>query len=277
MSEEPDSSKTTTIIQAATELSKAIPVYQDALQPMMKETGKALSVVGRAVNVALGPIRGLVWGAEKVEEWVATKVSEKLEKTPAQDIVQPDLSVAGPIIEALKFNGHKPELSEMYASLLAGAMQNSNQALAHPTFVEKIRSMTTLDARIFSVIASKGAIPTIDVSRENEGAEGRTPVADFINPEFYGIGLSLGLKTNNLLGILQSSIENLDGLGLIRASSDGELTSKENKEAYQKIEDDNICKSFRDLSVPGSHRFIFTRSFVRTTQIGKNFHKITSL
>jgi Abortive infection alpha len=277
MSEEQGTNKTAAIIQAATEFSKAIPVYQDALQPMMKETGKALSVVGRTVNVALAPIRGLVWGAEKVEEWLATKVSEKLERTSAQDIVQPDLSVAGPIIEALKFNGHKPELSEMYASLLAGAMQSSSQAFAHPTFVEKIRSMTTIDARIFSAIASKEAVPTLDISREEEGEEGRAPVAEFFNPIFYNIGLSLGFPSNGLLGMLQSSIENLDGLGLIQASSDGELTSEVNRKMYQDIEQDPVCKSFRDLSVPAKHRFVFTRSYVRTTQIGKNFFKITSL
>lgn len=277
MSEDPNLPKGPAIIQAATELAKAVPIYQDALQPMMQETGRALSVVGRAVNVAISPIRGLVWGAEKVEEWLATKVAEKLTKTPEQEIVQPDLSVAGPLIEALKFNGHKPELSEMYASLLAGAMQSSRQVLAHPSFVEKIKSMTTLDAKLFEVIALREAVPTIDISREDEGSEGRAPVASFFNPMFHSVGLSLGVSPKIILAILQSSIENLEGLGLILANSDGHLTSEGNKKAYQEIEDGPICKSFLDLAVSGSYHFVFRRSFVRTTQMGKNFRQVTSL
>ena len=39
-------------VRAVTELVKAVPVYDDALQPVAKETGKALQTVGRAVNAA---------------------------------------------------------------------------------------------------------------------------------------------------------------------------------------------------------------------------------
>lgn len=48
-------------IKAVTGLVKEVSIYQDAIQPVAKETGKALGTVGRAVNAALLPIRALVW------------------------------------------------------------------------------------------------------------------------------------------------------------------------------------------------------------------------
>ena len=49
-------------IDSVTALSKAVPIYDDAVKPLAKETGKALGTVGKAVNVALEPLAGLVWG-----------------------------------------------------------------------------------------------------------------------------------------------------------------------------------------------------------------------
>jgi Abortive infection alpha len=279
MPNEPDENSlpASRILQGATELAKVIPIYQDALQPMMKETGKALSVVGRAVNVALFPIRGVVWGAEKVEEWLSTKVEEKLAKASTEDIVTPDLAIAGPVIESLRFNGHKPELSDMYASLLAGSMLKSSQMLAHPTFVEKIRSMTTLDAKIFEVISAHEGLPTIHIERVTVGVEGSAPVVEFFSPVLFEVCISVGFEPKGVLQVIQGSIENLADLGLVLASNQGHLTSDGNKAAYKEIEDGQICQSFRDMSVHGEFEFTFRKTFVRLTQTGKNFKSITSL
>ncbi len=49
-------------ISAAADLAKAVPVYEDAIQPVAKEAGKALGTIGQVVNVALAPLRGMIWG-----------------------------------------------------------------------------------------------------------------------------------------------------------------------------------------------------------------------
>lgn len=112
------------VINAVTELVKAVPVYEDAIQPVAKETGKALQTVGRAVNAALLPIRSLVWGIEKIESFVHTKVAKKLEKIPVENIQMPDPAVAGPVLESLRYTGHKESLGELYANLLASSMDS---------------------------------------------------------------------------------------------------------------------------------------------------------
>jgi hypothetical protein len=85
-------------IKAVTGLVKEVPVYEDAIQPAAKETWKELHTVGRTVNAALTPVRGLVWGIEKIEEFVTSRVTKKLENTPIDKICTPDPAVAGPAL-----------------------------------------------------------------------------------------------------------------------------------------------------------------------------------
>lgn len=83
-------------IDSATALTKAVPIYQDAVQPLAKETGKALGTIGKAVNVALAPISLVVWGYDQMSDFLETKVSEKLENVPEDRISTPPPNVAGP-------------------------------------------------------------------------------------------------------------------------------------------------------------------------------------
>jgi len=64
--EENGTGKVTEIVKAVGELVDKVPVYQDAVQPAAKEIGKGLKVVARAVNAALVPVEGLIWGVEQI-------------------------------------------------------------------------------------------------------------------------------------------------------------------------------------------------------------------
>ena len=59
-------------------------IYKDLLQPTVKETGKNLLNVAKAISVALSPLKGAIWGFEKIEEWVSVKLTEKLSKTASE-------------------------------------------------------------------------------------------------------------------------------------------------------------------------------------------------
>ena len=62
-------------VKAVSELAKAVPIYQDAVQPAAKEAGKSLHLVVRAVNAALTPVEGLVWGVERIRDFVRERVA----------------------------------------------------------------------------------------------------------------------------------------------------------------------------------------------------------
>ena len=158
---ENNSDKLSDKITAVADLAKAVPIYDDAIKPVALETGKALGLVGRAVNVALMPLRGVVWSAEKVEHWLENKVATKLSDVPPENIVSPDLQIAGPTIEALKFTAEKPTLQEMFAGVMAGAMNKDTCEDVHPSFVEKIKNLSELDAVLFSYLATNDPVPTL--------------------------------------------------------------------------------------------------------------------
>lgn len=256
-------------IDSVANLAKAAPIYDDALKPIMQETGKALSTVGRAVNVALSPIRGFVWGAEQVEVWLTERVAKKLEGTDPSHIVTPDLAVAGPTIEALKFNGHKPELSDMFAGLLAGAMDSSIKDKAHPSYVEIIKSMDSAEARIFAELSVSQAFPTMIVNKVTEGVAGVEPIVSSIHPRFMEIAREVGLPDKGLFYAVQSRIENLNRLGLVLIQNEGWLTSEVHQQAYKEMEDGEYFQAFKRQDEPGKVTYQFAKGYVRLTQFGK--------
>lgn len=264
--------KTSEKINAVANLAKAIPVYDDALKPVMKETGKALSTVGRAVNVALAPIRGFVWGAEQIENWLSNEVARKLEGVAENDIVTPDLSVAGPTIEALKFSGHKPELSAMFASLMANAMTSAKADIVHPSFVEFIKEMNTLDARIFAVLCdSLGNVrATFNIQRQHTGAPGVSTLHSFLCDEFVLAAEATGVQGHQVLISIQAAVENLARLGLVSSRSDTHLTAEFQEKQYEKMKQGQIFKQFEALN-DKSLKYTFEKSYVQLTQLGKNF------
>jgi hypothetical protein len=274
MSDEKDVGMISDGINAAASLAKAVPIYDDALQPLMKETGKALGTVGKVVNTMLAPVRGVVWGAEQVEEWLSNKVTKKLESEPIENIQTPDLTIAWPTIEALKFSGHKDELNEMFASLLASAMTKDKSQSTHPSFVDKIRHMSTLDAVLFKDLSKRVATTTIKISRRNKDVEGMTMLFPYVRPEFIQLAKKVGMPVNKIYPSIQSSLENLDRMGLISLNKDGHLTSKENLAEYDRIIAGPAVKAFVDSSREGVFDVIAEKSYVLLTEVGKNFAEV---
>lgn len=265
------SDKTSEIIDAAANLAKAVPVYDDALKPIMLETGKALSTVGKTVNVALAPVRGMVWGAEKIEEWITTKVSEKLKDISPENITTPDLSIAGPTIESLKFNGHKAELSEMFAGLFASSMNKKTNKNAHPSFVGIIGDMSALDAQFFAVISENLVLPTINITKSTVGIEVVSHVACYYNEIFDKLATGLQFPAKGRLEVIQSSIENLDRLGLVNSYRREWLTDARHQKVYQALESGILAEEFRKRTVSDKYEYKIEKSYVGVTQTGKKF------
>lgn len=159
------------VIDAVTGLVQAVPVYQDAIQPAAKEVGKGLEVVAKSVNVALSPLKAVVWGYEQFEKFISNDLSKRLRNTPEEDIVTPRLSIAGPSMEALRFAGDEKELIDMFANLLANSMDRKTESLAHPAFVEILKNMSSDEAKIMRFFAtdmdSQPIIDLVSVSKTN--------------------------------------------------------------------------------------------------------------
>jgi hypothetical protein len=156
-----DISNVKDVIDATTGLLKAVPVYEDLVQPAAKELGTALETVAKTVNLALAPISGVIWSYETIKEFVSTSVSKKLQSVPKEDIVTPNPVVAGPALEALKYSGHEETLREMYANLLANALDINTANNAHPSFVELIKQLSPPEAKLLLFISNREEYPHV--------------------------------------------------------------------------------------------------------------------
>jgi hypothetical protein len=107
---------------------EAVPVYQDALQPAVREIGVGLQTIAKTIHIALAPISGLVWGYEQIKEFVCTRLAEKLKDVPPERIQTPEPNVVGPALEALRYTGHEDNLRELYANLLATSLDFTDRA-----------------------------------------------------------------------------------------------------------------------------------------------------
>ncbi|MBD8826098.1 Abi-alpha family protein [Pseudomonas sp. CFBP 13602] len=160
------------------------------------------------MNIALAPLSSLVWGYDKFSEFVTTKVAEKLKGTPVEKIMPPKLNVAGPALDALRYIGHEEALSDLYANLLATAMDKATAESSHPAFVEIIRQMTVDEAKIMKLFLDRNAFPIITVRAEVKESNAGYDQALLIN--FLGEDAQCELPSMS-----PYYIDNLRRLGLV--------------------------------------------------------------
>ena len=151
-------------------LGELVPeVYRDMLQPAARQIGDGLATIAKAVRISLAPLEAGIWGYEQIKEWLSIRVTRILADRKTKRIETPPLSVAGPLVFQLIFAKDEPELKELYASLLASAMDSSD-SVSHPSFVTIIQQLTSDEAKILMYIAQfHEDRPRIDEDSKSEG------------------------------------------------------------------------------------------------------------
>ena len=195
--------------EAVKGIVEAVPIYEDLLQPAVKEVGKSLETVAKTVHIALLPVAVLVWSYEQIGAWLLPVLTRKLRDIPEDELITPAIEVAGPAIEALRFTSESSdELRDMYANLLATAMDRRKAETAHPGFVEIIKQLTPDEARLVAALHPPGEpllrLRAMLVGRPNEWS--------------YEAGVTLlGERANcQYQDLVWSYITNLERLGIVR-------------------------------------------------------------
>jgi hypothetical protein len=152
-------------------------VYKDVAKPALQEVG---NVTGRTVKALLSPIRGLLWGWEQIESFVEESLKKRLEKIPEDKRKSPEPEIAVPLLQALTYTAQNETLREMYINLLANSMDKNHENIVHPSFVEIIKQMNTLDAKVFEKLSQDFSYqqiinPTISITNEQKFFSNATP------------------------------------------------------------------------------------------------------
>lgn len=138
-----------------------------ALSPAAEEIGKGLVTVAKAVNIGLAPLSVVVWGYDQICSYVEGAVTRKLKNVSAKDICPPPISVAGPAIEAMRFSAENENIKDLFAGLIATAMNSEKQENAHPAYTEIIKQLSSDEAVILKTIYLEGQYPeVVDMSYE---------------------------------------------------------------------------------------------------------------
>src|SRR5438045_457064 len=133
---------------------------QSALGPAAADFGKELAALGtgrtaaQAVDRALKSVAAVVYCAHDVCTWLQRTLSKKLKNVPPEKLADPDPRIAAPVVQALTYSMSNDTIRQMYANLLAAAMQTDTKEDAHPAFVEIIKQMTPVDARVLEIFRS---------------------------------------------------------------------------------------------------------------------------
>lgn len=241
-------------------------VGKAALMPVAQQTGRALGTVGEAVNAVLIPLRGLVWGMEKIETWVRSVMEEKLKGIPPERLITPKPNIAGPIIESMRFVGEEPELREMFANLLATSMDSATANNAHPAFAEIIRQMTGDEARIAKLILTGARYPLVSVL-----AEDIQPPHAFVHVLTHFSLIGEHADCSSPLSIAHH-LDNICRLGLAQIPLGMTLIDKQ---IYNSLEQNHIVLSAAaaaDKRV--GKRSKIEREYVEATVLGRVFHSV---
>ncbi|MCQ2192630.1 MAG: DUF4393 domain-containing protein [Paludibacteraceae bacterium] len=183
-------------------------VYDDLVHPAAKVLG---STLGQAVNLALAPLKGFIWGFDQIEILVKSTLENKLKKVGDEKIKTPDPIIAVPIIQSLQYTANNVMLREMYMNLLANSMNVDMEKSVHPIYVNIIKQMNSLDAQIINKLNTN--MPTICprfVKGKKQLLTTPTWITDLTIDGYDDYDISASLERLKVLGLI--TLTNLEWL-----------------------------------------------------------------
>lgn len=200
--------------------------YQDLVHPSAVAFGKTVSLPFRAVNVLLTPIAKWILQGEAKLEAVSQLVAKEVENVPEEKLVPPEPYVAVPAFQAISYSLDSDELRDMYAKLLAAAINTETKSKAHPAYVEMIKQLSPLDCRVLRDISMTmdAGTPVCSI-RFQEVSNMPCPELPSFRNATSGINLACDLSALHIdgtkIGDISVSIGNLKRLGFLDNSGLG--------------------------------------------------------
>ena len=282
MSEKSPDTKETLSTFPIKEAASGLPfkeAYNDLIHPAAQAIGKMISVPFRSINVLLKP--SFVWLAANESQIndICKAVSEKAKDIPKDKLVEPDTHIAVPALQALWYSMDSAELKKLYTNLLTKAINADEKDNIHPAYVEVIRQMAPLDAKLLSAIQSGGhtAIPLVNIRFQRKASP---PWKDFKYIRGATEGYDILLHFANISGLdadpeaIAISLENLDRLVLIEISEEYKLV----RQAYAAFETCSVVTEYVDEfashELSETHEITLLPCCAKMTTFGKGFSAI---
>ncbi len=249
------------IVETAKSLAKE--VYNDVGKPILSTVGSILSLPLKLVDAALNPIKA--WIDRRNANYEKTKklLAEKLKDVKEENIVTPESYVAVPALQQLEYSYDSEELREMYANLLASAMNKEVKEYVHPSFADIIKQLSPDDAKAIEVLRWFDKCPLVNFKLKNQKDRG---FHILVNNYCIDLEKIYGNKDK-----MSASLKNLQRLGIIDLRFDQFIHGDT---IYEKITEDELFLHYKNTFENDNYRLELEKGFVELTSFGKSFCNI---
>lgn len=239
-------------------------------KPVIKELGLLITNTLRILNLVPS---GVVWSIDKVKEFLDSELTRRLSEVPVHRLMTPDPVVFLPAAYGLMITGHNEMLRDMFAKLLATAMNLDTYRQAHPSFAEIIRQMSPDEARIMIELKKRRAFPAISLLAADQVTQFGPKNFYVVVPHFSLIGFESKCEAPELVHIY---VINLARLGLIEIQKDVSFTDESRYtplEKHEWIEEEKQKIERIHMDEPGKEKKLpyIRKETVQLTSLGSQF------
>ncbi len=191
------------------------------------------------------------------------ELKEKISKIPKEKLVESDMQIVAPALEAAKYCILHKELRMLFSQLIASSLDFNFCNYVHPSFSVIIKQMNPLDARNILLFSKKAYYPICSY---------RIHFKDGSFDDYYK-NIFLSNKEESNLELQSISISSLERLGLIKIRFDEEVSSYkyepfESTYLYQQLQSDIDNKI-----IPKAKYIEIIKATVELTPYGEIFVK----
>ncbi len=232
-------------------------VLDAALVPAAKESGELARLIPRTIRAAMLPLEKWVVNREVQLKKLYEAMEEKAKDIPPEKLVSPKPYVAVPALQAASYCMDSEYLRDLFAQLLVTAMNTDTKDMAHPSFVEIIKQLSPLEAKLikdYEICTSTQPICRIvrqklsAVPREYHPlrfARKRMDESEIWFDNLYLSRMADDYAESEYLKIFPLAIDNLIRLGLITVAYD--RTTGNAKNDYE-AHDEYFESRLRDIN-----------------------------
>jgi|GEM_PF-1192849 len=192
------------------------------------------------------------------------ELQEKAAKIPEKCMQSPNLTIAGPTLEALKYTFDEESIREMYVNLLTSSMDTRYNDTIHPGFVDIIKQLTPDEAKMLAVLPKSDLEykPLIDLQVDLPNNKGeRTVLRNYTN--IFDRYCEYPENVSRYL-------ENLERLKIITIPEDLHITADE---SYDGLERSSVIIDLKNRSLSDGEKYKTIKKLFYTTKFGVAFIK----
>ncbi len=189
------------------------------------------------------------------------ELKEKISKIPKNKCVEPDMQIIGTVLDASKYCIEKSEIRRMFVKLIESSLHSDYCQYVHPSYVEIIKQMSPMDAKIFNIIMPPVSKPIISI-------EIRTPSSGLLP-----FCRNCSWITEYTPAQCATSFSSLSRLGLINIDRDAQYM---NKSLYNPVrQNPHFIKAQNDClqNLKEGEEIYFREQYIATNELSDSFYK----